>query len=217
MKRTSYRSLLLLVAALASSPVGLVHGQPARTVTFSPEIGDGAASCAETKTATGHPSARVVASVASSNLDVTFYHLDLTPDLTAATVAGTVRVEGDVVVSPLSVLTLDLAASMTVSAVALADGTPLGFTHPGAALQITLPAPVAVGAHVAVDVTYGGTPLVDDFGNFVFGMRTGGRFAWSLSEPYGAREWWPCKDHPSDKADSVRVTVTVPSVYRVGS
>ncbi|MEX0747261.1 MAG: M1 family aminopeptidase, partial [Rhodothermales bacterium] len=41
--------------------------------------------------------------------------------------------------------------------------------------------------------------------------------AWSLSEPYGARQWWPCRDHPSDKADSVRVTVTVPDIMQVGS
>ena len=70
---------------------------------------------------------------------------------------------------------------------------------------------------MAVDVTYNGAPQTGGFGYFVFGTRAGKRFAWSLSEPYGAREWWPCKDHPSDKADSVRVTVTVPSAYRVGS
>ena len=29
--------------------------------------------------------------------------------------------------------------------------------------------------------------------------------------------WWPSKDHPSDKADSVRVSVTVPEPMRVGS
>ena len=68
-----------------------------------------------------------------------------------------------------------------------------------------------------VDVAYSGTPTVGGFGYFVFGSRESGLFAWSLSEPYGAREWWPCKDHPGDKADAVRVTVTVPSQYRVGS
>ena len=30
------------------------------------------------------------------------------------------------------------------------------------------------------------------------------------SEPYDARTWWPCKDDPSDKADSVDIIVTVP-------
>jgi aminopeptidase N len=76
---------------------------------------------------------------------------------------------------------------------------------------------VAPGGSVKVDITYNGVPQQGGFGYFVFGTRSGKPFAWSLSEPYGAREWWPCKDHPSDKADSVRVTCTVPAVNRVGS
>jgi aminopeptidase N len=89
-----------------------------------------------------------------------------------------------------------------------------------------------VGTLIKVDIAYRGIPLETDFGNFIFGWKCRDnvncstdpddhtnkmRYAWSLSEPYGAREWWPCKDHPSDKVDSVRVTVTVPSLYRVGS
>jgi aminopeptidase N len=34
---------------------------------------------------------------------------------------------------------------------------------------------------------------------------------WSLSEPYGARDWWPCKDTPTDKADSVNISLEVPT------
>jgi aminopeptidase N len=33
---------------------------------------------------------------------------------------------------------------------------------------------------------------------------------WTLSEPFGASSWWPCKDDPGDKADSVRLEITVP-------
>ena len=33
----------------------------------------------------------------------------------------------------------------------------------------------------------------------------------TLSEPYFARSWWPCKDYPDDKADSVDITITYPS------
>jgi aminopeptidase N len=96
-------------------------------------------------------------------------------------------------------------------------GAPLGITHASNALNITLPAPVAPGGNIALDINYAGSPHSGGFGYFVFGTRSGDRYAWSLSEPYGARNWWPCKDHPSDKADSVRVTITVPSQYRVGS
>ena len=33
----------------------------------------------------------------------------------------------------------------------------------------------------------------------------------------GCDLWWPCKDHPSDKADSVRITTTVPDPLKVAS
>jgi hypothetical protein len=155
--------------------------------------------------------------VSSTNIDVAYYHLSLTIDFTSNALAGVVRVEGKVVGSPMSVLTLDLRNNMTVSAVSLAGGGPPAFARPGDALEITFPAPVPVDGAVAVDVAYSGTPIQTGFGSFVFGTRSGDRYAWSLSEPYGARDWWPCKDHPSDKADSVRVMVTLPSQYRVGS
>ena len=37
---------------------------------------------------------------------------------------------------------------------------------------------------------------------------------WTLSQPYGARDWWPCKQTLSDKIDSLDVYVTCPAAYR---
>ncbi|MBI9032902.1 MAG: T9SS type A sorting domain-containing protein [Bacteroidales bacterium] len=38
---------------------------------------------------------------------------------------------------------------------------------------------------------------------------------WTLSEPYGAQSWWPCKNHLSDKIDSTDFFITTPKPYRV--
>jgi aminopeptidase N len=182
------------------------------------QVGDGAAKCAEGKAQRAERLLAAPRSLASANIDITYYHLDLDIDLVASNIDGVVRVEGTVIGSPMTVLVLDLASNMVVSSAQLPDATPLAFSQAGDALDITLPGSVSPGGAVEVDVAYSGTPNSGDFGYFVFGTRSGsGRYAWSLSEPYGARQWWPCKDHPSDKADSVRVTVTVPSQYRVGS
>ena len=61
------------------------------------------------------------------------------------------------------------------------------------------------------------SPAGTGFGSFEFSDHDGTAWAWSLSEPYGARDWWPCKDHPSDKADSVDVYVTSTALYKVAS
>ena len=178
---------------------------------------DGAAQCAEAKALMATRPAREPFSVASTNIDIKYYHLQLTVDFDTNTISGVVRIVGKVVNSPMSILILDLDNNMNVTAVTQVGGGALGFVHPGDALNITLPASVPVNGNVAVDVAYNGAPVPTGFGSFIFSTRFGDRLAWSLSEPYGARDWWPCKDHPSDKADSVRVTVTVPSQYRVGS
>ena len=60
-----------------------------------------------------------------------------------------------------------------------------------------------------VVVTYHGTPGAA--GSFGFDTANGRQLIWSLCEPFGARTWWPCKDSPEDKADSVDVRVTVPT------
>jgi aminopeptidase N len=41
--------------------------------------------------------------------------------------------------------------------------------------------------------------------------------AWTLSEPYGAKDWWPCKQSLNDKIDSIDVIVKTPDAYRTGS
>jgi len=45
----------------------------------------------------------------------------------------------------------------------------------------------------------------------------GSPVTWSLSEPYEAKTWFPCKQDLNDKADSVSVSVTVPDTLMAGS
>ena len=63
-----------------------------------------------------------------------------------------------------------------------------------------------------MDVNYSGKPQSSGFGSFAFGKREGSNepLIWTLSEPFYARTWWPCKDLPEDKADSAGIAVTVP-------
>jgi aminopeptidase N len=213
-----------LVLSLASTSL---HAFSPPTSQLKQRVEEGASACAAAKMAFASRTPRAAYSVASANFDATYYHLNLNVDMVDDSIVGVVRVEGRVVNASLSQLTLDLSSAMHVTSVSAAGGGALAFTHPGAALHITLPGSQAVGTLIAVDIHYRGVPVETDFGNFTFGTKCFYpgqnpcsrtlRLAWSLSEPYGAREWWPCKDHPSDKADSVRVTVTVPSPYRVGS
>ena len=135
--------------------------------------------------------------------DVTYYDLVLDLDPTARTLDGVVTVEARVLTPTLT----------SVSAVTSA-GAATGWSRNGDVLTVTLDRSYVYDETVTVAVTYGGNPAGDYFGWSSYG---GEHMIWTLSEPFGARDWWPCKDLNTDKADSLDITVTVPDDLVVAS
>ena len=64
---------------------------------------------------------------------------------------------------------------------------------------------------------YHGNPADAGDGSFYWGQKAGGPIIWTLSEPFGASDWFPCKNTPADKADSSEVFITVPAPLKVAS
>ena len=149
--------------------------------------------------------------------DVHYYRLDLHPNPVSGLLTGSLRALATVTAGPLATLDLDFdSSSMTVDA-ATSAGAPAAFTHAGNLLTVTLDRAYATGETMDVTVSYHGTPLRTGFGSYSYGLRNGKPYVWTLSEPFGAHLWWPCKDQPDDKADSTDVTVTVPSGMKTAS
>jgi len=148
--------------------------------------------------------------------DVIFYDIDITIDPSDSTVAGTVTMTAEVTSMALSQVDINLLDNMSVTQVIGSSGI-LAFTHSNDMIEVTLDRPYTSGETFDVTIEYSGTPVGSGFGSFVFDTQDGQDAIWSLSEPFGAREWWPCKDIPSDKADSVDVKVTVPTGLIVAS
>jgi hypothetical protein len=66
-------------------------------------------------------------------------------------------------------------------------------------------------------VIYNGRPQDSDYQSFHFDTYNNEPMIWTLSSVFGARAWWPCKDVPSDKPDSIDIRITVPSELIVAS
>jgi hypothetical protein len=150
-----------------------------------------------------------------TSYDVTYYSLDLGIDPIGGTVSGAVEIRGTVTGASLSTVDVDLGNTLVVSAVTYSGGT-LAFVHAGDLLTVTLDRAYSQGEPFAFAVHYAGPPDVQ-YGAFEFDSWNGSPMIWSLSEPFGARSWWPCKDVPSDKADSVDIEITVPEALIVAS
>ena len=78
---------------------------------------------------------------------------------------------------------------------------------------INLPAVQNTTVLDSVSITYSGIPTSSGFGAFSVGTHNNVPVLWTLSEPFGAMEWWPCKQDLNDKIDSIDVYITTPSNY----
>ncbi len=158
----------------------------------------------------------IPSSAGAQGIDVTYYGIHLRVDHVTSLISGDVRIEALVLADSLASVTLDLAASMTLDSVRQGSSL-LQVARFPSTFMIQLPRKYTRGEHIVVDIGYHGTPLASGFGSFVFSSTFGGAWVWSLSQPYGAKDWWPCKDHPLDKADSVDISVTCATGLKVGS
>lgn len=112
----------------------------------------------------------------------------------------------------------DLDSLMVVDSVRQ-GGTAIEYSRNMNKLVLHLSRPLFNDEMDSVAVFYQGEPASSGFGSFTQSVHGPDNVPviWTLSEPYGAMEWWPCKQSLADKIDSVDVIVTSPGPYRTAS
>ena len=150
-------------------------------------------------------------------IDVTYYRIDFEIDIDGEEIDGSVLVDGWIGMDQPDSIELDFTDEMTVDSVKFYNELH-SFSHESNLLKIPAPeVTINEGYEFSIEVFYHGTPSPTGFGSFNFDTYANVDHIWTLSEPYGARDWWPCKDDPSDKADSVDINITVPEAQIVVS
>ncbi|MFQ6606838.1 MAG: M1 family aminopeptidase [Fidelibacterota bacterium] len=180
------------------------------------QVGPPSELCSRAKAAFRETSRTSTLTPEQEKIDVIYYRLYLEIVPSSHTIHGLVQATALVLDSTLSDLELDFTSSLVVSSVTL-NGDTVSFTHTANQLQIPLSSSLSVGDTLMATVSYSGTPPSTGFGSFNFDSHNGQTLIWTLSEPYGARDWWPCKDDPSDKADSVDIIINLPDNLIVAS
>lgn len=152
--------------------------------------------------------------------DVKHYLLDVEVSHLNTFISGQVRMTAQAR-QPLDTILFELFESLQVQSIRL-NGTPTPFVRQGSAL--ILPCNIGSGGQFTVETSYSGTPPTaasNPLGGSGLTNGTspswGNKVTWSLSQPYSAYEWWPCKQSLRDKIDSVEVRITVPNACKAGS
>lgn len=154
--------------------------------------------------------------------DVHFYKLDIALERTSTYISGVVDIHATSKVAVLDTVLFELHGDLTINSI-LVNGTPsTNFTRVGSA--VIVPTNFTTGDAFIITVDYNGTPPTaasNPLGGGGMSNGTsnswGNQVTWSLSEPFSAFEWWPCKQSLTDKADSSYVYVTTNGTNMAGS
>ena len=149
----------------------------------------------------------------TQNYDITYHKLEFNVDPAIYFISGKITTTYTALAN-MNTLTFDLSNTLIVSSVKI-NNVSLAYTQNTNELIITLPTTQLTGSQATVEVVYSGAPPQNGF--FAFTSSTHGPsntpVIYTLSEPFGARDWWPCKQDLNDKINNIDVYITAPSQY----
>ncbi|MBD3290731.1 hypothetical protein GF337_18135 [candidate division KSB1 bacterium] len=148
------------------------------------------------------------ASAQHANYDVTYYGLDISFDDEAEAITGHLQFQARSLIDSLNLIELDLHHTMHVDSM---SPTVIDYNHAEDKLFLSLDHACDRGENVIFSVYYHGSPEKPGAFSSPLGFYSPeeNRIFRTESSPYYAHYWMPCKDTPSDKADSADFWITV--------
>ena len=152
---------------------------------------------------------------ASSNIDVKYYRCRWEIDPSVRFINGEVTVYFKASENTNSII-LDMMSVLVADSVKQRSNQ-LSFNQPNNTLEVNFSNTINAGQLDSISIYYKGIPASTGFGSFIQSSHAGVPVIWTLSEPYGARDWWPCKNGLDDKADSIDIYITHDPQYKAAS
>ena len=155
----------------------------------------------------------------TENYNVHYVHLDVQVERTSNGIFGKAVTHFTVNSSQLNDYIFELSAPHAIDSIYI-NGAPASFVRNGNVVTAALATPLSQGSQGIAEVWYGGTPPNGGFFNGISNESSpswGNQVTWTLSQPFGARDWWPVKQDLQDKIDSVRIWITTDTSNKAGS
>jgi len=144
--------------------------------------------------------------------DVRYYSIDINVDFDLHYVEGIVISHLEILNDNVSLVSFNFTTDLDVDDI-LMNNSSLGFTHADDLIEIDIGTTFNTGDIIELEVHYSGYPQNRLNDGMKFQEHAGVPIVFTMVSPKGARKWWPCKDTPADKPDSLDISITYPSQY----
>ncbi len=143
-----------------------------------------------------------------NNYDLKYHRFFLFADPAKSSISGSVT-SYFIATTDMSSIQFELFAAISADS-AFHHGLKRSVTHTGNVITIPFRETTPKNSLDSVTVYYHGDPTSSGFGSFGREVHGGAPGMWTLSEPYGASDWWPSKNDLTDKIDSIDMFVVTP-------
>ncbi len=147
------------------------------------------------------------------DFDISYHRLELNINPAVRQMSGTVTTYFTPSAG-LDSIGFDFASNMTVDSIVY-HGLRTTWLHSNDLVTADIPGTSNPDELDSIRIYYHGDPT-----NTSTYVRESGRaqsstpIIWTLSQPYGAQDWWPCKNSLTDKIDSVDMQITIPKGFK---
>jgi aminopeptidase N len=160
------------------------------------------------------PAQKQIRTPGADKFDVVYQRCEWTidPNITPATVSGMITFYFKTIKEECSELVFDLnnnGEKMMVDFIMYHDVS-IPFVHQDDLIRIPFSEPFPLDETDSISITYHGNPKSTGLGSFVRKTHYSNPIIWTLSAPYGAADWFPCKNDVTDKVDSIDVFIKAP-------
>jgi aminopeptidase N len=143
--------------------------------------------------------------------DIVHLKIDVTPDFDHRSIRGTTTIRFIPVYKPLTELRLN-GVALNVEAVRSPDGI-RDFAVGQEYVTVTFASPLPVGKESQIEIDYQATPQMGlYFRTPKMGYKESDTHLWTQGETHEARHWFPCFDHPNERASTEVICRIPPSM-----
>ncbi|MBP7497120.1 MAG: M1 family metallopeptidase, partial [Bacteroidales bacterium] len=156
-----------------------------------------------------------------NNYDVKYHRFNWYIDPDTFYIKGSVTTYFTAKADKISEIEFELNSLLVVDSVTQ-KGIKINFNHginSNDIIKITLNDSLALNSLDSLTIYYKGVPVnstgLGSFTQSYHGINKDKPVIWTLSEPYGCKDWWPCKQSLNDKIDSIDIIIKTPKQFRV--